>query len=505
MIAIVRRSDKEMSIKRGVEFFFFFQISHNYTKSPNNKSSSTSNLLVYPRIKENSVRTISSMEENKINYTNSVHSELNIKDETPIVMNEIGKTNYDVNGDGSVVDGCGDGSGDGGDDGGDDGVSYMVQSNPTLIGLTQSHTFVQTNTLIPNIVPPFQQNYYMQELLPDYVVYDQQSNFIPIESQSPPVINQVPCIVKSKNMVNHKTTYAAEKSNLIGTAQPDNKANKMSQKGASSSQSNYNVIKQSGIGKQISITKQSNIAKQSSVPKQSNTIKQTNVTKRYSVTKQPNVTKQNNVIKQSNVAKQPNATKQPTVTIQSNAAKQSNTVKQSNTLKQSNNTIRPNITQQFNVAKLPSITIKRKVQNKSLPNTKGSKDDSKQTKKKTTSLIILSDSDDEIEIINEKPKDERKEFSSNGGQLTVSDITNSVLKNIIPQEIIQRIHQGCISITPIKSTPSTTKNNNPTELVVVVNETGSYYALVLPNGSKLILTPEQVEQIRASNDGKLVL
>lgn len=137
---------------------------------------------------------------------------------------------------------------------------------------------------------------------------------------------------------------------------------------------------------------------------------------------------------------------------------------------------------------------------------------------KTTSLIVISDSDDEIEmIITEKspgPAQKAKETNkvrpavvdqSKQKPTITSDITVSSGKSVIPPQIIQRMNQGGISITPVKNTPPQQSMNGNTQLVVVVNETGSHYALALPNGSKLILTPEQVAQIRASNGGKLIL
>ncbi|KAJ8686886.1 hypothetical protein QAD02_022680 [Eretmocerus hayati] len=75
----------------------------------------------------------------------------------------------------------------------------------------------------------------------------------------------------------------------------------------------------------------------------------------------------------------------------------------------------------------------------------------------------------------------------------------------LPIELLQRVNEGGISISPIKPAPAPIITAQSTQIVVVVNETGSHYALALPNGSKLILTPEQVAQIRASNGGKLVL
>nr|XP_033324608.1 uncharacterized protein PFB0145c-like isoform X1 [Megalopta genalis] len=132
---------------------------------------------------------------------------------------------------------------------------------------------------------------------------------------------------------------------------------------------------------------------------------------------------------------------------------------------------------------------------------------------KTTSLIVLSDSDDEIEmIITEKTGSEadttrmkavprRNQVQKN--PTVTSDMSVSKPKSAIPPQIMQRMSQGGISITPVK--PAQPVQNASTQLVVVVNETGSHYALALPNGSKLILTPEQVAQIRASNGGKLIL
>ncbi|KAL2730838.1 MATH and LRR domain-containing protein PFE0570w-like isoform X4 [Vespula squamosa] len=362
---------------------------HKIFNNPKELTTSIFDKIKYPQIQQDSVRTISSIEASKIEYVDSVHSELDIKDETPILDNVSNqyKNNYNMN-----------------------GISYLVQSNPTVIGLTQPNTFVQTNSLIPNIVPSFQPNYYMQEVQPEYVVYDQQPSFVPLQQS---IIQQVPCIVTSQEIMNH-SKYSPyfinamksnsnlpndqlpkcqpENSNLIKIVQPDNNVNKIPQKKASTSQSNSNITKH-------------------------------NTTKRYT---------------------------------------------------------------------LNSTSQKAKDLNRNIND----------PKKKTTSLIILSDSDDEVEIINEKTTNNQKDKSPQNQESNITEIANNALKNIIPQEIMQRIHQGCISITPIKPAPI---QNTPTQLVVVVNETGNYYALALPNGSKLILTPEQVAQIRASNGGKLVL
>ncbi|XP_043488489.1 serine/threonine-protein kinase pakD-like isoform X2 [Polistes fuscatus] len=329
----------------------------NILKKLSKKSSPDSKKIIYPQIQENSVRTVSPVEAAKIGYVDSVHSELNIKDETPIidsVSSNQCKTNYTV-----------------------PEISY----------------FVQPNSIIPNIVPTFQQHYYMQEVQPDYVVYNQQSNFLPIQ--------QVPCIVTSQQIVSHP-------SYIISTPKMDTNVQSMQKSNEPT------VVKKIAAKKSTLQSNCKNITKPSTMPRASSS----------------------------------------------------------------------------------STSQKRKV-----------KDDlgTSKTKKKFTSLIILSDSDDEIEILNEKIDNENNEKEKTLSEsITVpDDIANSSLKNIIPQEFMQRINQGCISITPIKSTQQT--QSTPTQLVVVVNETGNYYALALPNGSKLILTPEQVAQIRASNGGKLVL
>lgn len=149
---------------------------------------------------------------------------------------------------------------------------------------------------------------------------------------------------------------------------------------------------------------------------------------------------------------------------------------------------------------------------------------------KTMSVIVLSDSDDEIEMIvteNSRtrgtppaptPADRARQTAPPRRTVSqtavrqqpaiISDITvPPSTRDIIPPQILERMNQGGISITPVKSTTSTASapTSANTQLVVVVNETGSHYALALPNGSKLILTPEQVAQIRASNGGKLIL
>lgn len=122
---------------------------------------------------------------------------------------------------------------------------------------------------------------------------------------------------------------------------------------------------------------------------------------------------------------------------------------------------------------------------------------------KTTSLIVLSDSDDEIEMIAE----EKAPTTSTKRHILPKPPLQPIQpkKPQLPAELVQRMSEGNISISPIKPPQPTVTVSQSTQLVVVVNETGSHYALALPNGSKLILTPEQVAQIRASNGGKLIL
>lgn len=139
------------------------------------------------------------------------------------------------------------------------------------------------------------------------------------------------------------------------------------------------------------------------------------------------------------------------------------------------------------------------------------------TPQKTTSLIVLSDSDDEIEmIITEnsatKPSTTPKSTPTKQQPQRIAPQPSAQQpspqkskSNALPAELMQRISEGGVSISPVKPAAPLATSAQSTQLVVVVNETGSHYALALPNGSKLILTPEQVAQIRASNGGKLVL
>ncbi|KAK2575312.1 hypothetical protein KPH14_008160 [Odynerus spinipes] len=361
--------------------------------SPEDLPATASNEIKYPQIQYDSIRTVSSTEALKIGYMDSVHSELDIKDEGPILDSVSNQYRNDCN---------------------VNGINYLVQQNPTLIGISQQNTFIQQNSIISSIMPSFQQSYYMQEVQ-DYVVYDQHSNFIQLQQ---PMIQQVPCIVTSQQFLNHSTYSSCvinatkspshllnnqspsdqtENVNVIAPAQPSDSTNKISQKKALASQLDSSTIK-------------------------------------------------------------------------------------------------------------PNFTQERTLNSKS-QQTKNLNQNTHNSKEKITSLIVLSDSDDEIEIIAEKVDTNINTEKTTNSQkdemsVVVPDNVANTSKIVIPQEIMQRISQNGVSITPIKAAPI---QSTGTQLVVVINETGNYYALALPNGSKLILTPEQVAQIRASNGGKLVL
>lgn len=153
----------------------------------------------------------------------------------------------------------------------------------------------------------------------------------------------------------------------------------------------------------------------------------------------------------------------------------------------------------------------------SSPQCRGQTSQAENIRQKTTSLIVLSDSDDEIEMIITEKVDIKKDTTVASDKaipalqknqprqkpMITSDVTVAT-NSIIPPQIIQRMEQGGISLIPVKPAAPASPDTK-IQLVVVVNETGSHYALALPNGSKLILTSQQVAQIRASNGGNLIL
>ncbi|CAD1479110.1 unnamed protein product, partial [Heterotrigona itama] len=310
---------------------------------------------------------------------------------------------------------------------------------PNSATVVSQNAIVQSGPMVSSIIPPIQQGYYVQGAQ-NYIIQNPQSNFVP----SHPFQPQQPQMIAPQQFINH-SSYVPY---MVTTTQP---------------QSQYITTTNQQIVSQ-------NIPENPTFPVQSSS---TPVTKlRYPIPKQiyPHL---NGVVTKSNAS------------IRGNAA-------------------RPKAVK--NVQRTPNVSVKMsKPRKSSTPPIN--------TSQKTTSLIVLSDSDDEIEmIITEKTNSETEAEKAksipkkNTVQIrqkptVTSDVT--VMKSRIPPQILQRMNQGGISITPVKSTPPVQNTN--TQLVVVVNETGSHYALALPNGSKLILTPEQVAQIRASNGGKLIL
>ncbi|XP_043526698.1 uncharacterized protein LOC122537532 isoform X3 [Frieseomelitta varia] len=317
---------------------------------------------------------------------------------------------------------------------------YVMQPNSATV--VPQNAIVQSGPMVSSIIPPIQQGYYVQGAQ-NYIIQNPQNNFVP----SHPFQPQGPQMIAPQQFINH-SSYVPY---MVTTTQP---------------QSQYIATTNQQIISQ-------NVPENPTFPVHSNS---TSVTKssqnRYLASKQ-NYPHLNGAVTKSNTP------------VRGNAA-------------------RPRVVK--NVQRTPNTSVKMLKPRKS--NTPPVN-----TGQKTTSLIVLSDSDDEIEmIITEKtsPETEAEKAKTIPKKNTVqtrqkptvtSDVT--VMKSRIPPQILQRMNQGGISITPVKSTPPAQNTN--TQLVVVVNETGSHYALALPNGSKLILTPEQVAQIRASNGGKLIL
>lgn len=316
---------------------------------------------------------------------------------------------------------------------------YVMQPNSATV--VPQNAIVQSGPIVSSIIPPMQQSYYVQGAQ-NYIIQNPQSNFIP----SHPFQPQGPQMIAPQQFINH-SSYVP----YVVTTQP---------------QSQYITTTNQQIISQ-------NIPQNPTFPVHSNS---TPVIKpsqnRYPAPKQ-NYSHLNGAVTKSNTPVR-------------------------------GNTARPRVVK--NVQRTPNASVRMlKPRKSSTPPIN--------TGQKTTSLIVLSDSDDEIEmIITEKtsPETEAEKAKTIPKKNTVqtrqkptvtSDVT--VMKSRIPPQILQRMNQGGISITPVKSTPPAQNTN--TQLVVVVNETGSHYALALPNGSKLILTPEQVAQIRASNGGKLIL
>ncbi|XP_029173328.1 LOW QUALITY PROTEIN: uncharacterized protein LOC114942186 [Nylanderia fulva] len=363
----------------------------------------------------------------KLESVDSVHSELDIKDEGPIYMS--GPNQYGQNSYGPANP---------------QQNYYYVMQNPGIAagGSVMSSlgtSMMQQNVIVQGITPPQVQSYYVAQpgAQASYVMQNSQTNFLPVQQQavfqqpSPQMMATQP-YVNSVSYVPYMVTTSTQPQQYVVASNP--------------------------------------------------------------ITNQPRL--QNRLNCNQNIrfiATSRQSLQNPTARINNTPVKDS--------------CPKPtNVSQQC----ISNSTSRRKV-----PQTCGTENSSQ----KTMSLIVLSDSDDEIEmIITEKTNTERKIDKSISVQtqrnvnqsnkqkpVITSDITVASAKDVIPPQIIQRMSQGGISITPIKNTPPPPTTNTNTQLVVVVNETGNHYALALPNGSKLILTPEQVAQIRASNGGKLIL
>ncbi|XP_017753878.1 PREDICTED: putative uncharacterized protein DDB_G0282133 isoform X1 [Eufriesea mexicana] len=321
---------------------------------------------------------------------------------------------------------------------------YVMQSNPTAV--VPQNTIVQSGPIVSSIIPPIQQGYYVQGGQ-NYIIQNSQSNFLPPQ----PFPAQGPQMIAPQQFVSH-SGYVPY---MVTATQP---------------QPGYITTDPGIISQEIPQNPSFSIHPNSTTltrPPQN----------RYFMSRQ-NYPHPNGAVIRSSMP------------IRGNTSRTDNARVAKNVQQQRNTSVR------MQKPRKPSTPPESIVQ-------------------KTTSLIVLSDSDDEIEMIiteknnSEAEVDKTKSTSKRNTTqpkqkpMVTSNVTVSPNKGTIPPQIIQRMNQGGISITPVKTTPPVQNSN--TQLVVVVNETGSHYALALPNGSKLILTPEQVAQIRASNGGKLIL
>lgn len=322
---------------------------------------------------------------------------------------------------------------------------YVMQSNSAAV--VPQNTIVQSGPIVSSIIPPIQQGYYVQGGQ-NYIIQNSQSNFLPPQ----PFPTQGPQMIAPQQFVSH-SSYVPY---MVTATQP---------------QPGY-------------ITTDSRIISQEMPQNPSFPISATTTT----LARPP---QNRHFMSRQNYPHPNGAVIRSSMPIRGNNSRTENARVAKNVQQQRNTPVR--------------------MQKPRKPSTPPSDN----TGQKTTSLIVLSDSDDEIEmIITEKSNSEtevdktkttskRNTTQTKQKPMVTSSVTVTPNKGTIPPQIIQRMNQGGISITPVKTTPPVQSSN--TQLVVVVNETGSHYALALPNGSKLILTPEQVAQIRASNGGKLIL
>ncbi|XP_034193814.2 uncharacterized protein LOC117610476 isoform X1 [Osmia lignaria lignaria] len=390
---------------------------------------------------QNDKQTVPSMEINcKIENVESVHSELDIKDEGPI-YDSTGQyeNSYATNFNPNYVN------------------YYVMQPNP--VNVAPQNAYGQPGPVVSNIISPVQQSYYVPGGQ-NYIIHNPQPNFIP----SPPFQPQGPQMMAPQQFIS-QPSYVPYM--ITPQSHPECVPTESQTVAAQQTPQNLSMYIQSPMP--------------AAKPPQN----------RYPTPRQQIPHPHGAVIRSS-------------MPIRGNFPHRANNGRPTKNVQQ---------------ARGGAPTRLQRPRRQAVP--------SENTGQKTTSLIVLSDSDDEIEMIitektgasaeSERTKTApRKNYLQSKQNITAKSedtavttttattaTTTTTTKSTISPQIIQRMSQGGISITPIKSAPPVQNSN--TQLVVVVNETGSHYALALPNGSKLILTPEQVAQIRASNGGKLIL
>ncbi|XP_033220553.1 uncharacterized protein LOC117175109 isoform X2 [Belonocnema kinseyi] len=400
----------------------------------------------------------------KVECVDSVHSELDIKDEEPIIDSMANNYNINVQQNYVVVKSE------------PPPVTnyYVMQQNPPITGVVQRGPFIQQAAFVQSGIPQAQpvhsvpSGYYVQST-PNYVVQSSQSGYGPprhpvgLQPSQQMVIQQTPQIIGAQQVITPPNYVQYMVNNL-----------------------QQSVLSTSLSNPRMAVTQRPNYTS-------------THLQPRGQLLNQHN--RMGSRCPQNRMSRQnlahPNGAVIRSMPLTGNGAR----------FPGARNMAPRNIVPRQNARHVvPRLQKLTKINSGSLT----------ATSQNTTSLIVLSDSDDEIEmIITEKPNAEAASVPSasslrkNVGQpierrkpIVTSEVTVSNPKSTLPPQIVQRMSQGGISITPVKTNPPANPN---TQLVVVVNETGSHYALALPNGSKLILTPEQVAQIRASNGGKLIL
>ncbi|XP_014222707.1 uncharacterized protein KIAA2026-like isoform X2 [Trichogramma pretiosum] len=223
------------------------------------------------------------------------------------------------------------------------------------------------------------------------------------------------------------------------------------------------------------------------------------------VTQRPRMNAQPRIISSTTLSPNRPLPNQQNVTQQFNSRQKQSYLHEAASKRMPNNALRPGQRMVPSQTKAgPANQVPRRTPTKAGPPGRGAARVA--TNNSATTLIVLSDSDEEIQVVKTPSNNMQtpKAKTSPPVKKSYVDDTPVSVKKVLPPELLQRMEDGGISIVPIKPAPKP-PNPSSTQIVVVVNETGSHYALVLPNGSKLILTPEQVAQIRESNGGKLVV